>query len=445
MSKEMILCGMPHLGSWHYGAWRLPNAQNDFWNLEMWREYARRAEAAKFDAVFYADHMSLWPVVESVRHHTAKVGGWDALMLGAVTAEVTEKIGIICTGHTEYQSPYPLARQLAVLDHISGGRAGWNIVTSSGEWEVGNFREGAARPTEERYERAEEFADAVTGLWDSWEDDAYLIDKESGVFYDPEKLHQLNHRGKYYHVDGPLNVMRPPQGHPVLAQAGSSGPGTAFAAKTAELVFTPLSGQAAIDYANRVRSLAAENGRDPSKIRVLEQLLPVVAETDEAAEVKWAEMQSLQNIEVAMSIIQIMLGVDLSGLELDEPVPELEDTNNIRSYREAIMNVRRPDGSKPTLREIVLDWKGPGTVVGSPKTVADWMIAEVDSGACDGFVTLGQAMPDSFNDFFDMVVPELQRRGRFRTEYPEGKTFRERIGLERPANRFVESREQIPA
>jgi alkanesulfonate monooxygenase len=397
---------------------------------------ARTAERGLLDAVFFADNAALWPVPEHLRHHTAKVGVWDALIVASLVATVTDRIGIIATAHTEFQQPYILARQMACLDHVSHGRMGWNIVTSGIPAEYSNFGKPQSLDKEERYASATEFVNVVKGLWDSWEDDAYVIDQKSGIFFDPEKLHTLDHKGEFYSVRGPLNVMRPLQGYPVLAQAGGSGPGKVLAGTVGELIFTPLTGATAVSYSKEVRGIAAQAGREPSAIKILSQLTPVVAPTDEEAQEKWVALQRRLHPDIARGVIETMMGQDISGYPLDEPLPETGQWNGVKGFRDAVLSFRMPDGSKPTVRELIENYKGPGTVVGSPSTIADYMENEIASGACDGFALLLQGMPEELEDFVDLVVPELQKRGRFRTAYDQG-TFREQLGFARPENQFT--------
>jgi alkanesulfonate monooxygenase len=437
-TEHITVCAMPHAGGFHQASWRRDGAKgNDIWNPDLWRDIARTAERGFLDAVFFADNAALWPVPEHLRHHTAKVGVWDAIIAASLTATATERIGIIATAHTEFQQPYILARQMACLDHLSRGRIGWNIVTSGIPAEYANFGKEQTLDKEKLYAKATEFVEVVKGLWDSWEDDAYVIDKESGIFFDPDKLHTLNHDGEFYSARGPLNVMRPPQGYPVLAQAGGSGPGKVLAGTVGELIFTPLSGEAAIQYRKDIKDIAAQAGRAPSATKVLAQLMPVVAATDEEAQEKWAELQRLLHPEIARGAIEAMLREDISGYPLDEPLPETDTPSDaIVGYRDAVLSFRMPDGRKPTVRELIENYKGPGTVVGSPSTIADYMENEIESGACDGFALLVQGLPEDLEDFVNLVVPELQKRGRFRTAYEPG-TLREQLGFARPENQFA--------
>lgn len=438
-NEHITVCAMPHAGGWHQGSWRREGAKgNDIWNPDLWRDIARTAERGLLDAVFFADNLAVWPVPEHLRHHTAKVGVWDAIIAAALVATATERIGVIATAHTEFQQPYILARQMACLDHLSRGRIGWNIVTSGLGTEYANFGKEPTGDKERVYAKATEFVEVVKGLWDSWEDDAYVIDQKSGVFFDPDKLHTPDHHGEFYSARGPLNVMRPPQGYPVLAQAGGSGPGKVLAGTVGELIFTPHTGAAAVAYRKEVQDIAARAGREPSAIKVLSQLMPVIAPTDEEAQEKWVELQRMLHPDLARGAIEAMLREDISGYPLDEPLPETSPAADaIIGYRDAVLSFRMPDGRKPTVRELIENYKGPGTVVGSPSTIADYMENEIASGACDGFALLLQGVPEELEDFVNLVVPELQKRGRFRTSYGEGTTLREQLGFARPENQFA--------
>ncbi|MEW1809957.1 NtaA/DmoA family FMN-dependent monooxygenase [Pseudarthrobacter phenanthrenivorans] len=436
-NKHITICAMPHAGGWHQASWRRKGAKgNDIWNPELWKGIARTAERGMLDAVFFADNSALWGMPEHLRKYTAKVGGWDAIIAAAMAASVTERIGIVATAQTEYQQPYILARQMACLDYLSGGRIGWNIVTSAFPLEAQNHGMEAMTDKDLRYAKAAEFVEVVKSLWDSWEDDAYVIDQESGIFFDPDKLHTPDHQGQFYSVRGPLNIMRPPQGYPVLAQAGASGPGKVLAGTVADLVFTNASGEAAAAYRKDIHAIAAEAGREPSDVKVLAMLCPVIAPTDEEAQEKWVELQRMLPPELQRSFIELGLG-DTSGFSLDEPLPEKPaSTSHSQGLLDALYNFRMPDGRKPTFGELLENYPGLGTVVGSPTTIADYMENEIESGACDGFVVLMQGVPEELEDFVNFVVPELQKRGRLRTSYGEEMTFRERLGLPRPENQF---------
>lgn len=434
--KNITMCVLPHAGGYHNAAWRRPDGGSDrIWEWEQWKCIAQTAERGLFDAIFIADLVALWPIREDLRHLTTKVGQWDAFTLAAAMAVVTERIGIVATAHTEYNEPYNIARRVASLDHLSRGRAGWNVVTSASQDQAVNFGFDAQIPREERYRRAWEFVEVVTKLWDTWEDDSYLVDKEAGAFYDPTKVRLVEHSGEHYRVRGPLNVMRPPQGHPVIAQAGASGPGRRLAAGIGEIVFTPHSGEVAKAYYDEVKQAAVEMGRDPDDVKILSQINPIVASTDQAAEAEWQRLQEMLDPRLAISTLEFMLDTDLAGLGLDDPIPVPEgESSRLQGYREAVAHEIKT--GNPTLRDLLHRYRGPGTQVGSAATIADYMETEVDNGSCDGFVLLLQGVPDELESFVEHVVPELQARGRYRAAY-DSSTLRGHLGLGRPANTLV--------
>ncbi|UZW57251.1 NtaA/DmoA family FMN-dependent monooxygenase [Sphingobium sp. JS3065] len=431
------LAVMPHIGGWHLASWRRPASQaSRSWDPYLWIDLARAAERAKFDAIFFGDQYSLIPVPEHLRPNTARMGSWDALVISTAIAAQTSKVGIVATAFTEFVAPYAMARQFATLDHISAGRVAWNVVTSGTPGDQRNFSSKPLADPVSRYERAAEYVDVVKGLWDSWEDDAVINDRESGVFFDAGKLHKLDHHGKHFDITGPLNVARPVQGYPVIAQAGGSGPGKQLAGSIGELLFTPLSGTAAAAYCAEVREIAGNAGRKPGEIIVLAQLTPIVGKTREEAEEKWRWLQSKLPEELLRQPIELMLGgVDLAEFSPDTLITDLELSGGIEGFRNAVLSYRNADGSVPTIAELLRGYRGPGTVVGSAEDIADYMELEVAGGCCDGFLLLLHGVPEDFEDFCELVVPELRKRGRFRSEYDDDGTLRGRLGLQRPANR----------
>ncbi|HQT75704.1 MAG TPA: LLM class flavin-dependent oxidoreductase, partial [Rhodopila sp.] len=338
-----------------------------------------------------------------------------------------------------YNEPYTLARQFASLDQISGGRAGWNLVTSNNEAEAFNHGRDQHYAHADRYERAAEFAEVVTGLWDSWDDDAFIRDKDSGIYYDPGKMHVLNHRGKHFAVRGPLNVARSPQGRPVLVQAGASDTGRALAARMAELVFTAQTTfeQAKAFYSDVIEQLP-RYGRARDAVKILPGLYPVVGRTEVEAREKFDFLQSLIHPSVGIAVLEHTIGVpNLSQYPLDGPVPEMGDTNGPLSRQRLLLEAARRD--KLTLWELCLLNAGPRghlLTVGTPGQIADVMEHWFLNGAADGFNVMPAWLPGSLNDFVDMVIPELQRRGLFRTEYL-GTTLRENLGLPKPPSRWT--------
>ena len=432
-----------HLGAFmrpvsiHTGAWRYPGAYPDAnFNFQHLRTFAQRLEAAKFDAFFMADHLAVldMPVDALKRSHT--VTSFEPFTLLSALAAVTERIGLVATASTTFDLPYHIARRFASLDHISGGRAGWNIVTTANPDAALNFGETEQMDHGARYVRAREFYDVVTGLWDSFADDAFVRDVESGVYFDPAKMHTLAHEGPSLCVRGPLNIARPVQGWPVIVQAGSSEPGRQLAAETAEVVFaaesTLASGQRFYaDVKGRMRKI----GRDPDHLKILPAAFVVVGDTDEEARAKRAHLDSLVHYDSGIHSLNGMLGYDVSGFDPDGPLPDIPETNASKSARARIIEAARMKNL--TIRELAQkagSFSGLA-FVGTPQTIADGMAEWLATEASDGFNVMFPYLPEGLDDFVDRVVPELQRRGLFRTEY-EGATLRENLGLPRPANRF---------
>jgi alkanesulfonate monooxygenase len=421
----------------HTGAWRYPGAYPDAnFNLTHLQRFAARLEEAKFDAFFMADHLAVlnMPVEALKRSHT--VTSFDPLTLLPALAVGTKHLGLIATASTTFEPAYMIARRFASLDHISGGRAGWNIVTTSNPDAALNFGLDEHMEHDERYARAREFYDVVTGLWDSWADDAFVRDVESGVFFDPEKLHVLNHSGRYLKVRGPLNVARPIQGWPVIVQAGASDAGRQLAAETAEVVFAAGS-RLADDQAfyRDVKARAEGAGRDPDGIKILPGAFVVVGDSDDEAREKRFKLDSLVHYESAIASLSIALGTDAAKFDPDAPLPEIPPSNQSQSSRARVVGLARRDGL--TVRQLAQRLGGYAGLgfVGTPKTIADQMEQWFVERGCDGFNVMFPYLPAGLDDFVDKVVPELQRRGLFRREY-EGPTLRDNLGLKRPKNRF---------
>ncbi len=426
----------------HQAAWRHPSSQADAGvNLDHYIALAQLAEAARLDAIFLADNQSVrHGDPEAVGRVAQYVANFEPLTLLSALSAVTRRIGLIATASTTYNFPYQVARKFASLDHLSHGRAGWNIVTSgSTNREEQNFG-GAPIEHDARYERAAEFVEVCRGLWDSWDDDAFPRDKASGIFSDMSKLHPLDHVGKYFSVRGPLNVPRCPQGYPVHVQAGQSEDGRDFAARYAEMAFvTPQSlAIAQAQYADTKERVAA-HGRDPAHIKIMPGLAPVVGRTEAEAREKFEQLQSLLTWPVALNILQMRMGgMDLSQFDLDQPFPEsATNTTGSRSGVEAM--VERSRRENLTIRQLAL--KTAGSLVGlsvhgSAAEIADMMEEWFTSGACDGFNLQPATLPGTFGDIVELVLPELRRRGLFREEY-EGRTLRENLGLPRPASRYA--------
>ncbi|KQO53392.1 MULTISPECIES: LLM class flavin-dependent oxidoreductase [unclassified Methylobacterium] len=432
-----------HLGAFmrpigiHTAWWRYPGGYPDAnFSFPHLKRFAQRLEAAKFDAFFMADHLAVMNMPMAALKRSATVTSFDPMTLLPALAAVTERIGLIATASTTYNEPYHVARKFASLDHISNGRAGWNLVTSGNPDEALNFGRDAHLDHAVRYARAREFFDVVTGLWDSWADDAFIRDVEEGVYFDPDKLHVLDHAGEFLKVKGPLNIARPVQGWPVIVQAGASEAGRQIAAETAEMVFGAGSKLAAAQefYAD-VKGRMPAAGRDPDHLKILPGAFIVLGETRDEAEAKKARLDALVPTDSGIANLSVRLGVDASGFDLDAPLPDLPETNASKSAQAQIVGYARKTGA--TVRELAQRVGGYGglTMVGTPAEVADQMEEWLVTRACDGFNVMFPFVPEGLDDVVDTLVPELQRRGLFRTEY-EGTTLRDHLGLPRPANQF---------
>jgi FMN-dependent oxidoreductase (nitrilotriacetate monooxygenase family) len=441
MTRQLRLGAFMRPVSIHTGAWRYPGSYPDAnFNFAHLKRFAQTLERARFDAFFMADHLAVlnMPVDALKRSHT--VTSFEPFTLLSALAGATERIGLIATGSTTFDAPYHIARRFASLDHISGGRAGWNIVTTSNPDAALNFGLEEHMEHGERYVRAREFYDVVTGLWDSFADDAFIRDAESGIYFDPEKLHVLNHKGKYFSVRGPLNIARPVQGWPVIVQAGASDAGRQLAAETAEVVFAAGSSLANAQrfYAD-VKGRMEKFGRNPDHLKILPGALVVVGDSIEEAREKRARLDSLVHYANAIASLSIALGHDASGFDPDGPLPEVPDTNASKSGRERVIELAKRENL--TVRQLAQRLGGYGghAFVGTPATIADQMEEWLVTRGSDGFNVMFPFLPAGLEDFVDRVVPELQRRGLFRREY-EGKTLRENLGLPRPESAFFPKR-----
>jgi alkanesulfonate monooxygenase len=438
--RQIKLGAFMRPASIHAGAWRYPGAWPDAnFNFDHIRHCAQRLEAAKFDAFFMADHMAVlnMPIDALKRSHTAT--SFEPFTLLSALSQATERLGLVATGSTTFDAPYHIARRFASLDHISGGRAGWNIVTTSNPDAALNFGMDEHMEHGERYERAREFYDVVTGLWDSWADDAFVRDVEDGIFFDPAKMHVLDHKGEYLSVRGPLNIARPIQGWPVIVQAGASDAGRRLAAETAEAVFTAQSNlEAGRAFYADVKGRMEKVGRDREHMKILPACFVVVGDTVEEAKGKRAKLDSLVNYANAIASLSIALGHDAAKFDPDGPLPDIPESNASKSGRErAIAMARRENLTVRQLAQRMGGYAGLA-MVGTPKTIADEMEEWIETRASDGFTIMFPYLPGGLDEFCDHVIPELQRRGLFRHEY-EGQTLRENLGLPRPKNRFFEN------
>ena len=436
-SRQLRLNAFMRPATIHTGAWRYPGAFADAnFNFEHIKRFAQTLERGRFDAFFMADHLAVlnMPLEALKRSHT--VTSYEPFTLLSALAGVTEHLGLVATGSTTFDAPYHIARRFASLDHISGGRAGWNIVTTSNPDAARNFGLTDHMEHGERYARAREFYDVVTGLWDSWADDAFVRDVGDGIYFDPAKLHVLDHKGKYLSVRGPLNIARPVQGWPVIVQAGASDAGRQLAAETAEMVFTAQNDLAAgREFYADVKRRAEKAGRSRDHLKIMPACMVVVGETVEEARAKRARLDSLVHYANAIASLSIALGHDASKFDPDGPLPEVPESNASKSGRQRAIDLAQRE--KLTVRQLAQRLGGYSglAIVGTPKTIADEMEEWLATEGSDGFTIMFPYLPGGLDDFVERVVPELQRRGLFRREY-EGRTLRENLGLPRPRNRF---------
>jgi FMN-dependent oxidoreductase (nitrilotriacetate monooxygenase family) len=438
----MKLGWLMHAAGNHPAAWLHPStnlhAATDFAH---YARLVRKAEAAKFDFVMQADAAGARDGnMQSLSRAPRFMNIWEPMTLMSALASATERIGLASTMSTSYFEPYNLARQYASLDHISGGRSGWNVVTSSHPAGGYNFGRDGLEEHSLRYQRAREFVEICFGLWDSWDDDAFVLDREAGVYFDPDKMHYLRHKGEFFSVRGPLNIARPPQGRPVIIQAGGSEAGRMLAAETAEVVFTSeASPEHARQFYLDVKGRMAQFGRSPDQLKVMAALTTIVGRSATEAEEKFEWLQSLVHPTVGLELLSEDLeGIDLSDLPLDEPIPRERIPNNsnrlVKFFDQIIQLI---DEEHLTLRQLYLRFgaaRGAQVIRGTPPQIADYMESFFTGDAADGFILTFSLIPDGLNDFIDLVVPELRRRGLFRDEY-EGHTLRSHLGLSRPASR----------
>lgn len=439
MKLGVFLPGIGH----HVAAWRHPQAQADGGlNFPHYRELARTAERGKFDMIFLADDMAVWG--DRTRHPDAlrrsgQLVSFEPLTLLSALSVVTEHIGLVATASTTYNEPYHIARKYASLDYLSGGRAGWNVVTSMLEAEAQNFNRERHMDHALRYQRAREFVQVVLGLWDSWGDEAFLYDKTTGVAVDLEQMHVLDHRGEHFQVRGPLNVARPPQGYPVIVQAGASHDGQDFAAQTAEVVFTAQSVlEDAQTFYRGLKGQLARYHRQPEHLKIMPGVLILVGKTAAEARETYEQLQELVHPSVGLAqLSRLVGGVDLSEYPLDGPLPELPETNLQQSRLRLLQE--RAKREQLTIRQLYLSiagTRGHRLILGDPEQIADqleeWFLKE----AADGFNIMPPYLPGGLQHIVELVIPVLQKRGLFRREY-EGRTLRESLGLPRPANQFA--------
>ncbi|MBT4689202.1 MAG: LLM class flavin-dependent oxidoreductase [Rhodospirillaceae bacterium] len=421
----------------HTAAWRYPGGTPDAnFNLKAITGFAQTLERGRFDAFFMADHLAVLNMPMDALKRSATVTSFDPLTLLPALAMVTEHLGLIATASTTFEPAYTIARRFASLDHISGGRAAWNLVTTSNPDAALNFGMEEHMAHGDRYARAREIVDVVTGLWDSWADDAFIRDADSGIYFDTDKMHVLDHKGEYLSVRGPLNIARPIQGWPVIVQAGASEAGRQLAAETAEVIFaaTPTLADGKAFYAD-VKGRMDKLGRPRDHLKVLPGAFVVVGDTADEAKEKRALLDSLVHYDSGIASLSIALGHDASKFDPDGPLPEIPESNASKSGRERVIALAEREGL--SVRQLAGRLGGYSglAMVGTATMIADQMQEWLEQEGSDGFNVMFPYLPGGLDDFVDKVVPELQRRGLFRREY-EGTTLRENLGLPRPENQF---------
>ncbi|AEI45474.1 LLM class flavin-dependent oxidoreductase [Paenibacillus mucilaginosus] len=439
--RQMKLGAFFMIPGHHVAAWRHSEAEaQGVLDFKFYKKLAQTAERGKFDMVFLADGLAVWDRFGTGISHTVNARPEPLTLLSALSA-VTEHIGLAATVSTTYNEPFHVARKFASLDHLSGGRAAWNVVTSSGENEAHNFSRDSHLLHEKRYERAREFVDVVRALWDSWEDGALLIDKESGLFADKDKVHYVNHKGEAFSVKGPLNIARPPQGHPVVIQAGSSEAGKELAAETAEVIFTAWQTlEEAQKFYSNVKGRMLQYGRTPDELKIMPGVFPIIGRTRAEAEAKAEQLKELIHPTAGVGLLSALISYDLTPYPVDGPLPELPDIRDINGGKSRFQLLKDlADREGLTIRGLyqrIAGARGHREILGTPAEIADQLEEWFVNGAADGFNIMPPTLPGGLDDFVELVIPELQRRGLFRTEY-EGATLRENLGLARPASRFA--------
>jgi alkanesulfonate monooxygenase len=425
----------------HLAAWRHPRSQPDAGiNVQHYADCARTAEKASFDFLFFADSAAVRNIpFETLSRSSQYTAYFEPTTLLAALAMVTKHIGLVATATTSYNQPYHVARKFASLDHISGGRAGWNVVTSGNEAEAYNFGLDEHYEHDERYRRAHEFVQVVQSLWDSWDDDAFLYDREQGRFFDPDRVHMLNHAGKYYKVRGPLNIPRPPQGYPVIFQAGISEAGRELAAATAEGVFSgELTVERSRAHYSDIKKRMSRYGRSPDHLKILPGCTVVCAPTEAEVKDKEDYLASLIHPTVGREYIATLTRMDLSDCAPDDPLPDrpAKATSGIGDSVRAL--AKRENLTIRQLYERLAGSHGKLTLRGTPTQIADQMQEWFANHACDGFILQPSVMPGDLDDVAELLVPELQHRGLTRVGYA-GATLRENLGLLRPPSRHSQA------
>lgn len=412
----------------HVSAWRLPDAKAGAVDFEFFRQIVQTAERGKFDMFFLADALNA-----VTTQHPGYIARLEPLTLLSALSAVTSRIGLAATAITTYTEPYNLARYFASLDHLSGGRSAWNVVTGAFPEAAENFGRTPHPDHSARYAMADEFVTVVKGLWDSWEDGALVADKSTGRYLDTSKLHVLDHDGEHYRVKGPLNTIRPPQGYPVIIQAGASDTGKDFAAKVAEVIFAVQQDLAtAKAFREDLRERVKKAGRDPNSVKIMPGVAPIVAETEQEARAQIERLGQFADPVTALRVLCERVGHDLSAYPLDGPLPDFPPSANMQGHAVNLNRMaRKHNMTIRQLRDYASAAQGHRLIWGTPESVADDLQEWFDAGAADGFTIMPAWFPGALDAFVDRVIPILQKRGLFRTEY-DATTLRGHLGLERP-------------
>jgi len=425
----------------HIASWRHPAAHADAnENFDRFIEMAQTAERGLLDMLFSADTNTAWTTEDSALNRQHYSAWLEPFTLLTALAAHTKHIGLVCTRSTSFDQPYTVARMFATLDLISGGRAGVNIVTTGNHRAALNYNQESHLPKTERYAIADEFVEVLKGLWDSWDENAFVRDRETATFFEWDRMHVLNHKGKYFQVEGPLNTPRSPQGRPVIVQAGASEEGRELAAKSADVIFTATQdmAQAQAFYAD-VKGRLARYGRQPGDLAIMPGLSVTVAETREAAQARADELQELIHPDHGRAFLSRRLGHDVTAMDPDKPLPDLSAVDEVGTRSGQMLDMARREGW--TLRQLYQHFaatRGHMVLVGTPSEIVDSMQEWFENDACDGFNLIPPMFPGEFDAFVDMIVPELQRRGIYRTAY-EGDTLRDRLGLSVPESRYADN------
>ncbi|NIY97219.1 LLM class flavin-dependent oxidoreductase [Salipiger sp. HF18] len=438
MTRMMHLGTIVGAAGHHVAGWRMPDAEFGSQNLELITRIVKTWEDAKFDLIFFADAVNT-----GLDAHPTHMLRLEPLTLLGALCMTTSKIGLVATVSTTYSQPYNVARMLASIDHMSKGRGGWNVVTGSSPDAAANFGTDPHPEHASRYARAAEHVEICKGLWDTWEDDAYIADKATGRYVDGDKMHVLNYRGAHLSSSGPLNITRPPQGYPVIMQAGASPTGKTFAAASAEVVFaTQQLVDDAVAFAEDLKDRTEAAGRPRDAIRLMLGVSPVIGRTREEAQEKLAELAALVDPVAALRVLSDRIGTDLSAYDLDGPVPDLPPSGMMQGHAVVLQAVaKKHNMTIRQLRDYAAVSSGHRLVFGTAEDIADDLEAWWRAGACDGFIILPPYYMRPQEEFCEQVVPILQERGLFRTEY-EGSTLREHLGLERPAHPAAQARSE---